>query len=239
MLAVSSQEEFTRRIDQIPAFRGMPSPTCLGDLKNAGIELEADDVDFLALGLERIGSSEEIELRHPGRITAEVAREERIASLTSELRDLIAECKSDNGRRYASWNDNILEYEEVVDLNRLDDDLQILWSSSQERSDLIRGLKKIGLGPKSGNGNPDRFFYWMTLLAFWEFWLYRNPRPSAGGSPGRVVDFIRIMSAGNQSDDSEEFSVEALRSFVDRHRVQVRDFALRFIPRYVIALKNL
>lgn len=230
----TSQEEFNRRVDCIPAFRGRPSPTCLIDLAAAGITLDSDDVNLLLAGLEKYGAEKSLRLMLPGETQAEIEREQKIASLADKLMELLDVCESDKGRRFAQWNDNILDFEETVDLEDLSGGLKVLAESARERLDWLKLSKRWGIGPKSGRSDPPIFIYWTTLLAFWEYWLWRNPRPSDGSSPGPVVDFMRIMNADAPPHP------RAVRSFVDRARSKgrLKDFAFRFLPRHAVALKD-
>ncbi len=230
------QTEFNTRIDRIPLFRAFPPKSCLDDLRSVAIELQREDVTILLLGLERIGASADLQISGKGRAAEKITREKEIINLVERLRGLIAECDSDNGWRHAAWNDDVLDFEQAVDLHRLDEDLDILAQSSRDRSEQIMMTKQLGLGPGSGSAPPVRYFYWMTLLAFWEYWLWRNPVPSGGTSAGPVADFVRIMT--KTSNEAGEFSDQGFRQFVRRHRKKVRRFAQRFIPRHIIETKG-
>ena len=225
------QKQFDEGLSKIARFRHFPVRDCLIELSRVSIELSPRDVNVLLNGLERsAGHLEMVNDRD------RVKLERRIAELARELAESLGHADDGSGWRHV-WNENVLDIEASVELDDLRSSLEIMAESATQYVESVGAFQAISMGPRSNRGDPCRYFYWMTLLAFWRYYKGRSIKPANGARDephGPIVDLIQVMSGGALDERSR--SGEAIRSFVRSHESKVRTFAEGFIPRWQIVL---
>ena len=212
-------------------FSGHCGPAAITRLASAGIHLQAIDLIalYIALGTFYAGYPS---LHHS---EAALARERRIADLSSELSALLADDEDDDCRFHwgdADWETakktlKAPEPEATVPVAELRQSLGHLEAGALERVEWIASAKDLGFAPGAA-AKQVRYFYWLVLMAFWKFHLRRSIATCVGadGKPsGPLIDFILHMSV---KDLQGTISPGAIRRFVRDGKDRLQEFEQLF-----------
>lgn len=224
----NDQQQFNRRMSEVGWCAGFPAADAVATLASRGINV--DDFSILFDCLAKVGRSWDF------RESKQFAESERlIAAHASELIELIRRTEQDGGWRHV-WDIEHGSIETSVEIDPLIDDLETLAQNASQRLEQIALAKNIGVHPQSGK---TRYFYWMSLLAFWKFVLELDVKASDNGinrPSGPLVAFVETMSVGM---DGSVMTPGAIRKFVARHRDDVDKFARAFLPALIVRLHRL
>lgn len=221
------KNELNRRMAAVGWCASFPASDAFGLLANR--EINVNQLFILIDCLGSVGRS--WDFQECKQVTEE---ESLIATRARELIDLLGRADHDNGWRYA-WDSDYEEIESSIKIDQFIDDLETLAQNAEQRLEQFTLAKNIGLHPQSGK---IRYFYWMSLIAFWKFALGRDVKASDNGKnrpSGPMVAFVETMSFGMTG----RVSPGAIRKFVERHRDEVDKFARTFLPSLVVRLHYL
>ncbi|CAN7470840.1 hypothetical protein [Mesorhizobium sp. LjNodule214] len=224
-MMTDAQRRFSQRMKEVRWCAKFPAPDAVEMLAARSIDVR--QLPILVDCLAMVGRS--WDFRESKQM---VDDESLIAIRARELIELLGRIDHDNGWRHV-WDMDYEKIESSVEIDQLVDDLEALARSASQRLEEIRVEKIFGLQPQSGK---VRYFYWMSLITFWNFVLSREVKASDNGKnrpSGPLVAFVSIMSAGMKGPT---VTPGAIRKFVKRHRFDIDKFARNFLPQSVVQL---
>ncbi|MEJ6783756.1 hypothetical protein [Aminobacter sp. Piv2-1] len=222
------QSRFSDKMNEARWCAAFPAPDAVETLASRGVDI--NQLTILVDCLARVGRSWDFRESRE-----ESDSESSIAARARELVELLRNADHDNGWRHA-WDAEYEKIENSVELDQLSDDLETLARNAEQRLEQFQFAKTIGLHPQSGK---VRYFYWMSLIAFWKFALGREVKASDNGRnrpSGPLVAFIETMSFGMTGG---AVTPGAIRKFIERHRDEIDKFARAFLPSLVVRLHYL
>lgn len=211
-------------------FAKFPSPTAMSQLAAAGILVRGWDLIALGSALSGFHAFPSLHLTPEN-----IAREEKIAALSAQLRDLL---KSDEKQewRYVWRNGDFSdeerpEPEDAVEVADLRANLMTLQRTAEERLEWLASAKNLEIDPGSNRADRIRYFYWLMLIAFWKYQLKREVGTCTAPDKdayGPLIKLIQVMSARGMS--SEETKGSTIRAFIRRNADRASYFEEYFKP---------
>ncbi|RWD31343.1 MAG: hypothetical protein EOS22_04805 [Mesorhizobium sp.] len=220
-----TQRQFDEEMRVAGWCAGFAAPNALQLLIERGIKVDQFQVLFDCLG--SVGRS--WDFRDSKQM---LDAESQIVVRAKELIALLRRAEHDNGWRHV-WDSDYETIESSVEIEQLVDELKILAQSTSQQLVQIGDMRYISLRPQSGK---VRYFYWISLIAFWQFVLSRDVKASDNGigkASGPLVAFVTIMS---ERMDGPAITPGAIRKFIERHRGDIDKFARRFLPSQLVTL---
>lgn len=217
-------------------FKDFPSPTAMSQLAEAGILVRGWDMMRLGSAVQTFHSLPSLHYKKEA-----VALEQRIAEVSSELIDLLSHGagEQDGWRTFwgnADWSDfeKTLEQPEpegTINIPDFLEELDILHNSARERLGWLHSAKNADIEPQSNRADRIRYFYWLMLIAFWQYQLERDVGTCTApdrDAYGPLVKLIQVMSARGMSE--EETKGTTIRAFIRRFSDRAAHFESYFQP---------